>query len=94
MIDSKEALVQIKNHLYAILKEEAPELIHHYDNKFAIVEKDLEVLEILKSKKVPIDIVKNCIDYNRGYKFYNIGWLQDRALTEEEYRKIKEWMER
>lgn len=94
MINSKEALKQIKNHLYAILKLEAPELIHHYDNKFAIVEKDLEVLEILKEKKVDVGYLLNeeCESYG-DYNSYQ-SCRQERILTEDEFSKVKEWLER
>lgn len=95
MINSKEALEQIKNHLYAILKLEAPELIHHYDNKFAIVEKDLEVLEILKKSL--------CIEFTDDGEFQPdvefIAWKDESTTINsrdnpEEFNKVKEWLER
>lgn len=49
------------------------------------IKKDLEVLEILK-KYISVDI-----EYNQYWlKIYNIGGI---AISEEEYNKLKEWIE-
>lgn len=45
---SKKSLEQIKNHLLGILEIDAPELIHHYETIFPIIEKDLDLLEKLE----------------------------------------------
>ena len=47
-MNSKKSLEQIKNHLLGILEIDAPELIHHYEIIFPIIEKDLERLEELE----------------------------------------------
>lgn len=53
--------------------------------QFEIIEKDLEVLEILK-KYISVDI-----EYNQYWlKIYDIGGI---AISEEEYNKLKEWLE-
>lgn len=53
-----------------------------------IIEEDLEVLEILKNKNVDIDLIKNIMKDNRKFECY-----PDENLTEEEFNKIKEWLE-
>ena len=78
-MDSKEAL----KILFMTCDEEL--LQDNYDILFAsqleeIIKKDLDVLEILKKKKV-------VIDWNSNDMF-----TFDEHLTKEEENKIKEWM--
>ena len=53
-----------------------------------LIEKDLEVLEILKNKNVNVDLIKNIMKDNRKFECY-----PDDNLTQEEFNKIKEWLE-
>ena len=53
-----------------------------------LIEKDLEVLEILKNKNVDLDLIKNIMKDNRKFECY-----PDDNLTQEEFNKIKEWLE-
>ena len=53
-----------------------------------IIEKDLEILEILKNKNVDVDLIKNIMKDNRKIECY-----PDDNLTQEEFNKIKEWLE-
>lgn len=89
MINSKEALEQIKFHLYAILELEAPELIRHYDKVFPIIEKDLKACELLKR------YVKELARYqHKGEDEY---WIffdgmegENGDLTKDEFELLKE----
>ena len=66
--------------------------IGEIDKAISLIEKDLEVLEILKNKLVDITILyfSTCIEvYNCG--FANRPKFQ---LTQEEYNKIKEWLKK
>ena len=53
-----------------------------------LIEKDLEVLEILKNKNVDVDLIKNIMKDNRKFECY-----PDDNLTQEEFNKIKEWLD-
>ena len=53
---------------------------------FAIVEKELKALEIIKSKKVNVIIFQGCNDL-KEYNKYLIKW---KRLTEEEFILLKE----
>lgn len=66
--------------------------IEEIDEAISLIEKDLEILEILKNKLVDITILyfSTCIEvYNCG--FANRPKFQ---LTQEEYNKIKEWLDK
>lgn len=52
------------------------------------LKKDLEVLEILKNKNVDVDVIKNIMRDDRKFECY-----PDENLTQEEFCKIKEWLE-
>lgn len=56
--------------------------------RYGIVMKDLEILELLKRKRVNIYLV----EYFRNVKAYNELRNSERVLTEEEFIKIKEWL--
>ena len=58
------------------------------DDCYEIIIKDLEVLEILKNKNVDVDFIKNIMKDNRKFECY-----PDENLTQEEFNKIKEWLE-
>ena len=57
-------------------------------NDINIIEKDLEVLEILKRKSVDIHLIKDIMKDDRKFECY-----PDENLTQEEFNKIKEWLE-
>ena len=77
---SKEALKELKENAQEICKWEL--------DRLEIIGKDLEVLEILKNKNVDIDLIKNIMKDNRKFECY-----PDDNLTQEEFNKIKEWLE-
>ena len=70
------------------LKENAQEICKWELDRLEIIEKDLEVLEILKNKNVDVDLIKNIMKDNRKFECY-----PDDNLTQEEFNKIKEWLE-
>ena len=61
---------------------------------YNIVLKDLEVLEIIKTKSVDINLVKNCYG-PLAYAVYNsyIDEEKNDKLTKEEFDLLKEWLE-
>lgn len=58
------------------------------------IEKNLDVLEIIKEKKVDVGYLLNeeCESYG-DYNSYQ-SCRQERILTEDEFSKVKEWLER
>lgn len=86
---SKQALNKISHHLIGILELDAPELIrlvNHYTN---MVKKDLDILELLKSKHV--DIAELIEDDN--VLTYNMSMMIQDRLNEDEFELLKEWLE-
>ena len=62
----------------------------------SVIEKDLEVLEIIKTKNVDISLIKNCYCYGLlAYAVYNsyVDIEKNDELTKEEYELLKEWLE-
>lgn len=86
---SKEALERIKNTI--IVRRNYNRVVSIFNQEeIETIEKDLEILEILKNKVVDITILyfSTCIEvYNCG--FANKPKFQ---LTQEEYTKLKEWL--
>ena len=89
---SKEAL--------KIIRSYHDEMIYHSDCAFIeienifkqeldIIEKDLEVLEILENKSVDIHLIKDIMKDDRKFECY-----PDENLTQEEFNIIKEWLEK
>ena len=61
--------------------------------QFEIIEKDLEVLEILKSNVVSLNMItifETCEGYNDWAREYH---RYSSLLTKEEFNKLKEWIE-
>ena len=58
------------------------------------IEKDLEVLEIIKTKNVDISLIKNCYGAF-AYAVYNsyIDEEKNDELTKQEFDLLKEWLE-
>ena len=81
MLTSKEDIEALKRQL----------ILHpSYLNIVESMEEDIEVLKILKDKKVDIGLV----DYTT-LEFYNARFSiyeTDRCLTEDEFYKIKSWV--
>ena len=67
---------------------EALKLIYESQDKdlFAIIEKELKALEIIKTKRVDVELWR--FTSNRDY--YNKLVCEDRQLTEEEHDLLKE----
>lgn len=67
-----------------------------YDKKITdIIMKDLEVLEILKKHEPNfwwLKILTKVEEYNK--KYIDIPALKKRILTEEEFKLLKEWLEK
>lgn len=56
-------------------------------NAYETIERDLEVLEIIKNKLVfPLALM------SLPYELYNKSVMKEQQLTQEEYDKIKEWL--
>lgn len=54
----------------------------------SIIRKDLQILEIIKNKLVfPLALM------SLPYELYNKSVMKEQQLTQEEYDKIKEWLE-
>ena len=78
------------------LKENAQEVCKWELDRLNIIEKDLEILEILKKKGVAVGFIQLQIKENcGGVSEYNdyIGEDKSLHLTADEYEKIKEWIE-
>ena len=100
MSKSLEAL----KHLYAKLSckssiEEIDENLQEYE----IIEKDLEVLEILREKQVDLWLVDNC-DYENYVRIRNNcqidtkvycddGAVVDYTITKEEFELVQNWLD-
>lgn len=58
------------------------------------IERDLEILEIIRNKSVDIGHIRLCMNVEDGLcKIYNYSVTNSNdELTEEEYEKIKEWL--
>ena len=65
------------------------------------IKKDLEVLEILMSKNIEMELLKSCIKLPDGIIRYNKIWAvsdnsmivyKDKYLEYEEFNKLKEWL--
>ena len=92
---SKQALKNIKSDSECVYVDERfeEEILFAHDyfhQEINVIEKDLEVLEILKKKLVELNRVKTYTDY-RVYNCYQ--YSPDLYLTEKEFNKIKEWLE-
>lgn len=59
-----------------------------YAKELKIVERDLEVLEIIKKKNVAIFLIP-CCNNARDYSMKTIGF---EALTDKEFKLLKEWL--
>lgn len=82
-----------------IVRGEVKELLynayHKTTSEFDIIERDLEILEIIKKKVVDIGWVitfNNQIEYNKRVKTWSSN-SNGYFLTEEEFNKLKEWLE-
>ena len=85
---SKEALEQI----IFDAKLEKPIFSMYYKEFLKPIEKDLEVLEILKSNVVSLNMItifETCEGYNDWAKEYH---RYSSLLTEEDFKKVKEWL--
>ena len=77
---SKQALKELKENAQEICKWEL--------DRLEIIEKDLEILDILKNKNVDVDLIKNIMKDNRKFECYPYD-----NLTQEEFELVKEWYE-
>lgn len=77
-----------------IANEELNEIANTIDYCIPIIEKDLEVLEIIRNKSVDIKYIRLCMDAKGSHKMYNYSVTnQNDELTEKEYNKITEWLD-
>ena len=94
---SKEAIQRIKDDFeikYDNLKNEKDR--QNIIRLCEVIEKDLEILEILKRKGVSVGFIQLLIKENcGGVREYNdfIGGDKSLHLTANEYKKLKEWLE-
>ena len=80
---SKDSIENIKN----ILRED--ENIWEYNEDIKQIEKDLEVLELIKKKNVATFLIP-CCNTARDYSMKTSGF---EALTDKEFKLLKEWLE-
>ena len=108
-MNSKEALERIKSKYKRCLVQEANRLpfssdinienieeYWHIENKndFSQIEKDLEVLEILKKWIVVNETNDDLFPYEIKVKNGYVSNKSCLVLIEEDYKKIKEWLDR
>ena len=87
---SKEALEDLRDyHNEIVIDNYCTYTENMFEKELDIIEKDLEVLEILKNKNVDVDLIKNIMKDDRKFECY-----PDENLTQEEFNKIKEWLEK
>ena len=92
---SKEALqalkVFIKNFTGDFEKEYTPMDFEKsfFKTKFEIIQKDLEVLQVLKDKLPHITILR-VMEYEGTYELYNS--INCTSITKEEYELLKGWL--
>lgn len=60
-----------------------------YSKELKIIEKDLEVLELIKKKNVATFLIP-CCNNARDYSMKTSGF---EALTDKEFKLLKEWLE-
>lgn len=84
---SKEALERINNLLVYYADIEYDIAKEKYKEEFEVIEKDLEVLEILKKRFV----IEEFRDLPTVI-YFNTIW-EDKAITYENFKKLKEWLE-
>ena len=69
------------------------DLCEVYGSEVDIIEKDLEILEILKNNEISISYIEQSKSYDDYISkcdcFRNLSYI-----TEEEYTKLKEWLEK
>ena len=59
-----------------------------------VIEKDLEILEIIKNKRIDMELLIKVVIFN-DYRIYNFELGNStRELTETEFNLIKEWLKR
>lgn len=95
----KEALEKIKNNQH--YREEKNWIIAtslQNTEEYKAINKDLEVLEIIRMKYVDVDVVRICLkryeDIDTALWYYNfLACREDRILTLEELLKLKQWLE-
>ena len=101
-MNSKEALKNLCNHCEKLSIRDGfigcpfRNISNDYCEEFEIIEKELKVLEIIKTKNVDIDYIKTCFyDKKGGFKDYNawVGHDDDEDLSQEEYDLLKEVLE-
>lgn len=82
---SKEALNDLRERIIHPEYFEKNEML----NELTIIKKDLDILELLKSKHVDIAELKE----DDNVKIYNMSMMQQDRLFEEEFKMLKEWLE-
>lgn len=91
-MNSKEALNNIKKTMI-IGRHGNIDVGNKYNKEILTIERDLEVLEILKSNVVSLNMItifETCEGYNDWAREYH---RYSSLLTKEEFNKIKEWLE-
>ena len=87
MSESLEALQNIVKFFVKKLEDE-PTNLEDFETNYSQVEKSLEVLEIIKDKLVVANLIGN------GKIYHTISIPKEiNKLTENQYEKIKEWVD-
>lgn len=100
---SRVALDHLQSLDLDAMENEAVNWGWYYDGKpkaesvredLAIIEQDLEILEIIRNKSVDIEYIRLCMDVENGLrKMYNYSVTNPNdELTEEEYETIVGWL--
>ena len=64
------------------------------EENFKIIEKDLEVLEIIKNKRLSVNtLIVSIIGAKNPLEFYNEEVSSKLKLTQQEFDLLKEWLE-
>ena len=86
---SKEALEKLFKDIKQFEKHFVGCICNETQEEYYLIKKDLEILEIIKRKKVAIFVIplcKNAYDYSMKTSGFE-------CLTDKEFKLIKEWLE-
>ena len=65
-----------------------------FNRRLDIIEKDLEVLEIIKVKNVELRMLRTCISNCYQPRVVYHRYASNDTLSEDEFNKVKAWLER
>ena len=87
---------QALEHIIFDAKMEKPIFSRYYQEFLKPIERDLEVLEIIKNKEVVVGLLKGILHsdlHTHTASYYNSHFVASyRHLTQEEFDLLKEWL--